>query len=89
MFFSAFPDQHWAIDEQFVEGPNIVTRFTLTGTHDGSFLGIPATAKKWPSGVPPSMSFATVSSLKAAFSWTCPRYCGIVGLPHELASNFH
>ncbi len=41
----AFPDTHWAIDEQIAEGDMVVTRFTWTGTHQGDFLGIPATGQ--------------------------------------------
>ncbi|MCB0076083.1 MAG: ester cyclase [Anaerolineales bacterium] len=40
---AAFPDTHWSIDEQVAEGENVVTRFTWTGSHQGDFLGIPAT----------------------------------------------
>lgn len=39
----AFPDMHWVIDEQICEGEKVVTRFTWTGTHQGLFLGVPAT----------------------------------------------
>lgn len=42
---AAFPDTHWSIDEQIAEGETVVTRFTWTGTHQGDFLGIPATGK--------------------------------------------
>ena len=44
-FFTAFPDLHWTIDEQVAEDDNVVTRFTMTGTHQGDFMGIPATGK--------------------------------------------
>ena len=42
-FVSVFPDLHWTIDEQIAEGEKVVSRFTMTGTHRGEFLGIPAT----------------------------------------------
>jgi steroid delta-isomerase-like uncharacterized protein len=41
----AFPDMLWTVPEQIVEGDKVVTRFDLTGTHRGEFLGIPATDK--------------------------------------------
>lgn len=44
-FRSAFPDLHLHIDELVVEDDKTVTRFTLTGTHDGELMGIPATGK--------------------------------------------
>ncbi len=42
---SAFPDMHWTIHEQIAEGDKVVSRFTWTGTHRDTFLGIPATGK--------------------------------------------
>jgi len=45
IFHQAFPDLHWTIDEQVAEGDTVVSRFTMTGTHGGPFLGIPATGK--------------------------------------------
>jgi steroid delta-isomerase-like uncharacterized protein len=45
MLFAAFPDMHWVIDEMVAEDDNVVTRFTWTGTHGGSFMGMPATGR--------------------------------------------
>jgi len=45
-FFNAFPDLHWTIDDIIVEGDKVVARFTLTGTHEGEFMGIPPTNRK-------------------------------------------
>ena len=42
---AAFPDMHWVMDEMIAEDDRVVTRFTWTGTHRGTFLGIPATGK--------------------------------------------
>ncbi|MGH2535082.1 MAG: ester cyclase [Thermomicrobiales bacterium] len=40
---AAFPDLHFQIDDLVAEGNKVVTRWTLTGTHRGEFMGIPAT----------------------------------------------
>src|SRR5215469_11105773 len=45
MMRAAFPDMHWVVDESIASGEKVVTRFTWTGTHRGTFLGIPATGK--------------------------------------------
>lgn len=45
-FYDAFPDLHATIDDMIVEGDKIATRYTITGTHRGVFMGIPATNKK-------------------------------------------
>ena len=44
-FLSAFPDIWWTLEEQIAEGEKVVSRFTMTGTHRGDFLGIPPTGK--------------------------------------------
>lgn len=43
---AAFPDLHFAIDDLIGEGNKVLTRWTLTGTHQGEFLGIPATGRR-------------------------------------------
>jgi len=45
LLLGAFPDMHWVIDEMVAEGEKVVTRFHWTGTHQGAFLGIPATGR--------------------------------------------
>jgi steroid delta-isomerase-like uncharacterized protein len=44
--FSAFPDIHMTIDDLVAEGDKVAVRFTVTGTHKGEFMGVPATNKK-------------------------------------------
>lgn len=39
----AFPGCRLAAEEVFADGDRLVCRFTLTGRHDGPFLGVPAT----------------------------------------------
>jgi steroid delta-isomerase-like uncharacterized protein len=41
--FAAFPDLHAEIHDQLEDGDKVVTRKTLAGTHQGEFMGIPAT----------------------------------------------
>lgn len=38
-------DIQWILEEQIAEGEKVVSRFTMTGTHDGDFLGISPTGK--------------------------------------------
>lgn len=44
-FSTGFPDMRWTIEEQIAEGDKVVTRFEWTGTHRGTFLGVPATGR--------------------------------------------
>jgi steroid delta-isomerase-like uncharacterized protein len=43
--FPAFPDQQWVTEEQIASGEKVVSRFTWYGTHQGTFMGIPATGR--------------------------------------------
>jgi len=42
---SAFPNAHWHEEDLVAEGALVVGRYTLRGTHQSEFLGIPATGK--------------------------------------------
>jgi steroid delta-isomerase-like uncharacterized protein len=42
---SAFPDFNKSIDDMVAEGDKVVVRYTIQGTHKGTFGGIPATGK--------------------------------------------
>jgi steroid delta-isomerase-like uncharacterized protein len=43
---AAFPDLKWVVEEQVEDADKVVTRFTWSGTHQGPFLGIPATGRR-------------------------------------------
>ncbi len=40
---AGFPDMRWTVEEQIAEGEKVVTRFTMSGTHQGVFLGMAPT----------------------------------------------
>lgn len=46
LFRTAFPDFAVTIDDRIVGNDKVVDRFTITGTHDGDFMGIPATGQE-------------------------------------------
>ncbi len=46
MLFSGFPDLSATTDFMVAEGDLVVGHHTTTGTHQGEFMGIPATGKK-------------------------------------------
>jgi steroid delta-isomerase-like uncharacterized protein len=39
------PDSHHTIEDMIAEDGKVVTRFTITGIHEGEFLGVPGTGK--------------------------------------------
>ena len=45
-FLAAFPDFAIRIDQLVAEGDMVVSRWTATGTHEGDWLGIPATGTR-------------------------------------------
>ena len=45
MIRTAFPDLHFTVKDQIAEGDKVATRWTVTGTQQGQFMGIPPTGK--------------------------------------------
>ena len=45
-FRRAFPDYQVTIHDVIVEGDKVVTRKTFTGTHQGDWMGVPASGRK-------------------------------------------
>ena len=43
--FAAIPDSHVRVDRMIGEGNTVVVEWTLSGTHRGRMMGIPATGK--------------------------------------------
>ena len=44
-FYMAFPDQHYTVEDLIAEGDKVVCRYTWRATHQGEFMGVPATGK--------------------------------------------
>jgi len=45
MYLAAFPDLRLEAEDVLVDGDKVVARVRATGTHQGEFLGMPATGK--------------------------------------------
>ena len=43
---AAFPDSQRTVEDQFADDIHVVTRWTATGTHQGTFMGIAPTGKR-------------------------------------------
>ncbi len=43
---NSFSDVQWKLEEMVADVDKVAVRWTLTGTHDGEFLGLKATGKK-------------------------------------------
>ena len=44
-FWTAFPDEHAVVEDLIAEGDKVVHRSTWRATHQGEFMGVPATGK--------------------------------------------
>jgi steroid delta-isomerase-like uncharacterized protein len=44
-FRNAVPDLTYTIEEQMAEGDKVVTRYTVSGTHQGEFFGVAPTGE--------------------------------------------
>lgn len=45
LLLRGFPDLHVEAEDVIAEGDKVVSRNTVTGTHQGEYMGIPATGK--------------------------------------------
>jgi hypothetical protein len=45
MYKAAFPDLRFTAEDILPSGDKVVARFRVTGTHQGEFMGIPATGR--------------------------------------------
>ena len=43
--YQAFPDLHITVEDLIAEGDRVVGRDTVTGTHQGEYMGVPPTGK--------------------------------------------
>jgi len=46
MMRGGFPDIQWTLEEMIAESDKVAARFTMRGTHQGAFFGVPPTGKK-------------------------------------------
>jgi steroid delta-isomerase-like uncharacterized protein len=46
MMRSGFPDIQWTIEDMVTENDKVAVRFTMRGTHQGTFVGVPATERR-------------------------------------------
>ena len=63
---TAFPDAEWSIDDLIAEGDRVVTRFSMSGTHQAALRDIP------PTGGPVSAWFIAIDRIaggKIVESW--------------------
>jgi steroid delta-isomerase-like uncharacterized protein len=67
MLRNAFPDLHITVEDEIAGDSRVVQRWTLSGTHEGEFIGIPASGKRvsWP-----VIAIFRLSGDKLAESWT-------------------
>jgi steroid delta-isomerase-like uncharacterized protein len=65
-FREAFPDMRLTVEDQVAEGDKVLTRWTARGTHQGEFMGIPASGNRLEMG---GMSLDSFSEGRFVESW--------------------
>ena len=45
-FRNAVPDLTYTVEDQLAEGDKVVSRYTVSGTHQGEFFGVPGSGKR-------------------------------------------
>lgn len=46
MIRTAFPDLYFTVEDMIAEGDRVLVRWIVRGTHEGVFMGIPATGRQ-------------------------------------------
>jgi steroid delta-isomerase-like uncharacterized protein len=72
----AFPDAHVTVDDVIHAGSVLAARWTVTGTHRGTFLGFPATGRKVTTS---GISLAIVHKGKVVEYWGFPDLQSVAG----------
>lgn len=72
---SAIPDFKFSIDDIFAEGDKVVARYTIQGTHKGTFMGIPATGKQL---MEKGVEIFKIAGGKLAEGWDFPDSLGLM-----------
>lgn len=74
-FFAAFPDCSATVEDAIAEGDLVAMRVTLSGTHDGEFMGIEPTGREFEVG---NMVFTRLDDGKIAERWVQPDALGLL-----------
>ncbi|MCG6871566.1 MAG: ester cyclase [Gammaproteobacteria bacterium] len=72
---AVFPDAHWSVEDSFAHGDRVAVRFVFRGTHQGTFMGIPATAK---AVVVPAITIFRVAERRIAEEWVNLDFYGML-----------
>lgn len=77
---AAFPDGRATVEDLIAEGDRVVQRVTFQGTHQGEFLGVPATSKPVSAWV---MIISRMAGGKIAEEW---QLVDVLGLMQQLGA---
>jgi steroid delta-isomerase-like uncharacterized protein len=75
MFRGAFPDTRWEVHDVIAEGATVAVRVTMSGTHQGKFLGIALTGRHVRY---PGMDFFRFADGKIVEHWTATDDLGLL-----------
>lgn len=90
-WIASFPDLHFGIEQMLSEGDRVVTQLLVEGTHQGAWLGIPASGRKIQIRM---FTLHRVAQGKIVEDWVLVeslgifQQLGVVPNPAELVGNF-
>ena len=73
--YAAFPGCTLTLHETFSDGDRLVCRFTLTGRHEGPFLGVPATGRNI---ALPGITLMHFRDGRCVERWSCADMLGVL-----------
>jgi predicted ester cyclase len=86
---AAFPDARFTIEDVFGEGDKLVDRYTISGTHEHPWLGIPATGRKIRMA---GITIVRIAGGKVVERWGVTDQIGLLqqlcALPQSLSETF-
>lgn len=74
-FFAAFPECSATVEDVIAEGDTVAMRVTLSGTHEGAFMGVEPTGRAFEVG---NMVFTRFADGKIAERWVQPDTLGLL-----------
>jgi predicted ester cyclase len=73
--FAAFPDARVTTEQMLVDGDHLAWRYAFAGTHEGAFMGVPATGR--PFSVP-GMTILRFGEARCEERWSVTDFLGLM-----------
>lgn len=89
MYLKAYPDLQFTIEDLIAEGDRVACCWTISGTHQGEFMGVPATGKRvsWDGVTIHQITNGKIMDSNVTMdTWGLMQQFGVVGQPHKASA---